>query len=309
MRLQPGSAVGKASPAGSGGLCVLRRLRRSPHSGRGTRSKTHSPPDPKPPQTLASEKGISPSCASKQCTAPHPAPAPPVVPRETLPRPQTAQPSHPPGACPSSPSRHPALPMRLADQFVKSTNEAKARELTTSYLSVKDSTRACTPTQVGQLQTHSHLLNEGRLLAHRIHTVHSTMSGQQIAMTTPGKPAPEPTSSKRTGVALPASCLRSGAMTARLSSTWCVSISAWIAHSSQVIDLVPLLNQIQIRQKRRDLLGLQIKTQPRQRLAPAPAVGQQYYPIPSCRNPINCLLGGTPHKAPKVALLQVNQQQ
>ena len=50
------------------------------------------------------------------------------------------------------------------------------------------------------------------------------ISGQQMAITTPGKPPPLPTSSK--GNAPPWVCLRNGAMIAKLSSTWCVSISA-----------------------------------------------------------------------------------
>ena len=41
---------------------------------------------------------------ARRCTAPHPAPAPPTVPRETPTPKQAAQRSRPPGVCPSSPS-------------------------------------------------------------------------------------------------------------------------------------------------------------------------------------------------------------
>jgi hypothetical protein len=85
--------------------------------GRGTRSRTHTPTRPttnvSPPETGSStsrpkKRPVYP--ASKQCTAQHPTPAPPVVPRETLLPSTAARPSPRPGACPSSPSRCPAPP-------------------------------------------------------------------------------------------------------------------------------------------------------------------------------------------------------
>ena len=49
-------------------------------------------------------------------------------------------------------------------------------------------------------------------------------SGQQMAITAPGKPPPLPTSSRF--AAAPWVWRRNGPMTARLSSRWCVSICA-----------------------------------------------------------------------------------
>ena len=73
---------------------------------RGTRSRMRTPPNSQQKPT----SGLGRQPASKQCTAQHPTPAPPVVPRETLRPTQAAPPSPPPDACPSSPSTRPALP-------------------------------------------------------------------------------------------------------------------------------------------------------------------------------------------------------
>jgi hypothetical protein len=68
------------------------------------------PPESAQPKGQEELKGLLACPASKQCTAQHPTPAPPVVPRETLLPSTAARPSPRLGACPSSPSRCPAPP-------------------------------------------------------------------------------------------------------------------------------------------------------------------------------------------------------
>lgn len=73
--------------------CLGRRTRMSPMTWR----------------EVSARNGFKPKqqAAARQCTARHPSPAPPVVPRETPTRPPGAPPAHPKGACPSSPSTPP----------------------------------------------------------------------------------------------------------------------------------------------------------------------------------------------------------
>ena len=73
---------------------------------------SHHQPPPTRTQSQSAERPKQPRAtyASRQCTAQHPSPEPPTVPRETLAPTMAAPSSPPPGACPSSPSRCPAPP-------------------------------------------------------------------------------------------------------------------------------------------------------------------------------------------------------
>ena len=72
-----------------------------PRARAGERARRH-----RPGARSQREKGLKPKWppAARQCTARHPAPARPTVPRETPTHQPAAPPIRPPGACPSSPS-------------------------------------------------------------------------------------------------------------------------------------------------------------------------------------------------------------
>jgi hypothetical protein len=113
------------------------------------------------------------------------------------------------------------------DQRVKSTSEAKAREHTTSKpcpdSALRLSTRACRPVRFGSLSVAAACWMKAAFLA-TVSTQVTEICGQAMAITTPGRPPPEPTSSKCSGRS--PTCRRKGPITARLSSRWWVIISA-----------------------------------------------------------------------------------
>src|SRR5674476_1266276 len=73
---------------------------------------------------------------------------------------------------------------------------ARARELMTLYFSLKFSTRACKPNRFGSFKLAATWLINATFFA-TASTQCTVMSGQHMAITMPGKPAPEPTSSRR----------------------------------------------------------------------------------------------------------------
>ena len=125
--------------------------------------------------------------------------------------------------------------LQVGSQRASSILYAKAREVMTSNGPASVSTRACTPRRFARPSEAAVCWMKAAFLA-TVSTHATSMAGQQIAITTPGRPAPAPTSSRRTGLAATsgrggatgctaASSRCSGAMTARLSSKWWVSIS------------------------------------------------------------------------------------
>ena len=91
----------------------------------------------------------------------------------------------------------PLFASAATDQCVKSGSDAKALEQITSKGCSMLSTLACKPARLLSFKASAACFMNAAFLA-TVSTQVTANVGQQMAMTTPGKPAPEPTSSSRT---------------------------------------------------------------------------------------------------------------
>ena len=204
-------------------------------------------------------------------------------------------------SCPSSPARRPPGASSCCDQSTKSGKRGEGARA--------DQRRSCRPAiRPGRAGRAGSAAAVRPPPAGRTPPSWPTASRQsprcparRIAITTPGKPGAG-TDIEQAAPA-PATRAASGAMTARLSSRWWVSIARRIAQRRQVVDLVPFQDQRAVGQQ---LLASAASSRP----SPSVAAPSRSSPHPAAHSPACCgSADGVLREGAVPALAQMDHQQ